>query len=79
MESRWIKILKDIANDKRKLTALKAKSKGKDENKGIFKRIFEIVTVDNSAGNQAEMERNIKGLQLMQDETYMSRFWIRNQ
>jgi len=74
-----------MANSKRKLAILKAKESDQEikpndnkNNKGFFKKILEIVTIDNNIfakdGNKSELERNIKGLKLMQDEIYMSIF-----
>jgi len=74
LEERWVKILKDVTEDKKKLIVLKNKNKENEKNankKGVFKRMIEIVT-GNKVKGQEELERLIRGSQIIQEETYMS-------
>eukprot|EP00826_Nyctotherus_ovalis_P063702 TRINITY_DN9344_c0_g1_i2.p1 TRINITY_DN9344_c0_g1~~TRINITY_DN9344_c0_g1_i2.p1 ORF type:complete len:246 (+),score=20.34 TRINITY_DN9344_c0_g1_i2:423-1160(+) len=73
LESRWLRIMEDIASNKKKLIVLKNESRAKESNvqkKGLFKRMLEIVTSSKVKG-QEELERMIRGSQLIQEETYM--------
>ncbi len=74
MESRWLRLLRDIAANRRQLATAKqkgGKAEETEEKRGFFGRILEMVSVDRGVG-LGELERTVKGLQLMQDETYMS-------